>query len=158
MAYLELPTHVESHKNECGSCIPAPLRKCQGTVLLVDDEPFILRGLARMLERTAFASMPCATPNRAIECVLRQDIVLVVTDMTMPEMSGLELLRAIRNLDATLPVVLMTGNPNPFSVAQALEYGASECLIKPFDMAMFRQTVQRLARLPRSFDVGEEYP
>lgn len=81
--------------------------------------------------------------------VARDDVVLVVSDMTMPEMSGLELLRVLRELDAELPVVLMTGHSDPDLIMEALECGAAEYLIKPFDIRKFRQVVERLAR-PRN--------
>ena len=117
-------------------------------MLLVDDEPFILRGLARILEGTAFSVVPCQTPGQAIDQVTRDDVVLVVSDMTMPEMSGLELLRALRKLDAELPVVFMTGHSDQDLMREALECGVSEYVTKPFDFRAFRQMVERQARPP----------
>jgi DNA-binding NtrC family response regulator len=122
-----------------------------GTVLIVDDEPFILRVLARMLENSTYTVVSCQLPSQAIDCLSRGDVVLVVSDMTMPEMSGLELMRKIRQRDEDMPVVLMTGRSDSESIVEALECGASEYLIKPFDISKFRQTVQRLARPPRHF-------
>jgi DNA-binding NtrC family response regulator len=151
MASLNARKPVESQTESCLEKYAPPLREGAGTVVLVDDEPFILRVLARVLESTPYIVMRCHKPSQALDFVLHDDVVLVVSDMTMPEMSGLELLRMIRKLDAELPVVLMTGRSDPDSVVEALECGANEYLIKPFDISKFRQTVQRHARLPRTF-------
>jgi len=154
MASLNPLNGVEP-QTELGTHISAPQASiCMGTVLLVDDEPFILRVLARTLEDSPYNVVRCHKPSQALELVLQSDVVLVVSDMTMPEMSGLDLLCAIRELDAELPVVVMTGRSDPDGIMQALESGASEYLIKPFDISKFRQTVQRHARLPKGF--GED--
>ena len=118
-------------------------------VLLVDDEPFILRAMARFLEHACFRAITCSTPSVAIDHITRNDIALVITDMTMPEMSGLELLCVIRKLDATLPTVLMTGCTDLSLFSEAIECGANEFLFKPFELRTFGQLVERLAR-PRS--------
>ena len=122
------------------------------TVLLVDDEPFILRAMARFLERSSFRAITCSTPSVAIDHVARDDIDLVVTDMTMPEMSGLELLCVIRKLDATLPTVLMTGCTDLGLFSEAIECGANEFLFKPFELGVFGHLVERLVRPRRAID------
>ncbi len=150
MASLNAARQPESTTESSLGYNERPLRNTTGTVLLVDDEPFILRVLARALEHSAYNVVRCNKPSEALQLVLHHDVVLIVSDMTMPEMSGLGLLRVIRNLDSDLPVVLMTGRSDPESIVEALECGASEYLIKPFDISKFRQTVQRLARPPRT--------
>jgi DNA-binding NtrC family response regulator len=102
--------------------------------------------LSSLLEDTPYLVVPCQKPSQAIERLLRDDVVLVVSDMTMPEMSGLELLRKIRSLDAEMPVVLLSGYSDPAHIAQAWEWGANEYLVKPEDIPKFRQVVERLAR------------
>jgi len=116
------------------------------TVLLVDDEPFILRAMARLLERAAFRVITCDKPTLALEYITHEDIDLVFSDMTMPEMNGLELLRAIRKIDAIVPTVLMTGCGDWGLLSAANECGASEILLKPFEPLEFVRLVERLAR------------
>ena len=156
MASLNSLNRDESQTALCThtSAPPIPIR--MGTVLLVDDEPFILRVLARTLEGSPYNVERCHKPSQALEFVLHNDVALVVSDISMPEMSGLDLLCAIHEFDPALPVVLMTGCSDPDSVMQALESGASEYLIKPFDISKFKQTVQRHARAPKC--CGENGP
>jgi len=141
------------HQNRVGSqvewCIkPSPTDGVGfwRTVLLVDDEPFILRAMARLLERAAFRAITSDKPTQALEHITRENIDLVFSDMTMPEMNGLELLRAIRTIDATVPTVLMTGCGDLSLLSAANECGASEILLKPFEPPEFVRLVKRLAR------------
>lgn len=148
MAFQDLLRRTEPQTEFCRRYAPAQSYNGKGAVLLVDDEPIILRGLARLLEGISYSVVPCQTPSQAIERVLCDDVVLVVTDMTMPEMSGLELLRILHELDAGLPVVLMSGHSDPDHILEALECGASEYLIKPLDIPRLGQVVERLSRPP----------
>src|SRR5664280_90700 len=148
MTFRDLQRHTEPQPEFCPRYAPAHSYTVKGTVLVVDDEPIILRGLARLLEGSSYSVVPCQTPSQAIERVLCDDVVLVVTDMTMPEMSGLELLRILHELDAGLPVVLMSGHSDPDHILEALECGVSEYLIKPLDIPRLRQVVERLSRPP----------
>jgi DNA-binding NtrC family response regulator len=148
MAFQDLLRHTEPQTEFCPRYAPAHSFNGKGTVLVVDDEPIILRGLTRLLEGTSYSVVPCQTPSQAIDRVLCDDVVLVVTDMMMLEMSGLELLRILHELDAGLPVVLMSGHSDPDRIMEALECGASEYLIKPLDIPRLRQVVERLSRPP----------
>src|SRR3569623_3306090 len=72
---------------------------------------------------------------------------VVVCDETMPGMSGLELLRSVREHDLDLPVVLMTGGPDVMDAIKAMEYGAFRYLAKPVPLAELTDVVSRAARL-----------
>ena len=120
-----------------------------GTIVLVDDEPSLLRVFARILEKRPEVIEPYATAQEAIERVLRGGVEVVVSDITMPGMSGIELLRAVHEHDADLPVVLMTGLPDVESATGAVEYGAFKYIIKPVDSDALRQAVDRAAKVHR---------
>jgi EAL domain-containing protein (putative c-di-GMP-specific phosphodiesterase class I) len=117
--------------------------------LLVDDEPVLLRALARILEKRPEVIETYATAHEAIERVTRGGVEVVVSDITMPGMSGIELLRAIREHDADLPVVLMTGLPDLESATEAVEYGAFKYIVKPVGLEALRQAVERAAKVHR---------
>ena len=119
----------------------------EGTVVIVDDDPVVLRGLARYLDHGPHAVVTCLTPHDAIQHVSNGNVRVVVTDVSMPEMSGIDLLRTIRQHDPDLPVVLVTGQPNLKTAAEAIEYGAFTYLTKPVQAALFVRTVERAARL-----------
>jgi EAL domain-containing protein (putative c-di-GMP-specific phosphodiesterase class I)/CheY-like chemotaxis protein len=123
-------------------------------VLVVDDEPSILSLLVRVLE-SSFDVVTCARGADAVAQVPQGGFAAVISDVNMPGMTGLELLRAIREHDADLPVLLVTGQPSWEGAAAAIEYGVFRYLPKPFDLDGLRDTVlqatqlYRLARLKR---------
>ncbi len=95
-----------------------------GHILLVDDEPSIARGYARLL---TLAGYRVETANDGKEAAERTKVFsydAIVSDITMPEMSGLAFLRSVREHDLDVPVILMTGGPAIESAMQALEHGA----------------------------------
>jgi EAL domain-containing protein (putative c-di-GMP-specific phosphodiesterase class I) len=120
-----------------------------GTVVIVDDQPAVLRGLGQVLQRCPYSVAAFCTPHEAIAKIVSGNVVVVVSDIVMPEMSGIELLRTIRQYDPDLPVVLFTGKPDIKTAAAAIEYGAFKYLLKPVDADVLADTVHRAARLYR---------
>ena len=122
---------------------------CPASVVVVDDEPMILRSLCHMLSASSYAILPCLNPHEAIRHICNDNVQVVISDVSMPEMSGIELLRTIREHDPDLPVVLVTGVPQHGTAADAIEFGAFKYLVKPVDPALLLQTVERAVRLYR---------
>ncbi len=114
-----------------------------GTILLVNDHPIILRCLERTLAEGPFAIVSCTSAQQAINIVENHAIQVVVTDVSMPEMSGLELMRKIHCLDADIPVVLLTGVPCLDTAAEAVEHGAFSYLTKPAPTEVLLLTLER---------------
>lgn len=121
-------------------------REHPGTVLLVDDDPEVLQLLAQSIKVSPFSVAPCLTAHEAIRHVSNGSVVAVVSDLSMPEISGMELLRILRQHDPELPVVLLTGVPSIRSAAEAVEYGAFMYLVKPVDPVVLTMTVERAIR------------
>ncbi len=125
------------------------------TVLLVDDEPVFVRSLARYLGERKYRVETRGSAADAVARVREGGVQVVVSDISMPRMTGVELLRAIREHEPDLPVVLVTGLPAVESAAEAVEYGAFKYIVKPVDPEILRQTVDqavhvyRLARAKR---------
>ncbi len=142
-----LSSRFQAKLGEVTQPIPGP--ENSGTVLIVDDEPVVLRALTQMLEGSRYQVVPCLTPHEAIRHVSNGNVRVVVSDVGMPEISGIELLRMIRQHDPDLPVVLVTGQPGVKTAAEAIEYGAFMYLIKPVKPETFVSTVERAARLYR---------
>jgi EAL domain-containing protein (putative c-di-GMP-specific phosphodiesterase class I) len=104
-----------------------------GRVLIVDDEQPLLRGLGLILDKAGFDVAMASSVATALGVVEAGGVDLVVTDLRMPDSSGLELLGAVRARDAELPVILMTGVPDVDSAAAAIEHGVWRYLTKPID-------------------------
>jgi EAL domain-containing protein (putative c-di-GMP-specific phosphodiesterase class I) len=126
---------------------PAPKPGHPGIVVLVDNAPADLQSMRRMLEPCPFSVATCCTPYEAIDHVIHGNVVVVVSEVSMSDMSGVELSRTIRQFDAELPFVLVTRTPSVSTASDAIEYGAFSYLKKPIDPKTFRHTVDRAGRL-----------
>jgi EAL domain-containing protein (putative c-di-GMP-specific phosphodiesterase class I) len=118
------------------------------SVVVVDDDAHVLRTLARTLGEQ-FEVVTFESAAEAVERVRHGGVSVVLTDINMPGMTGLDLLRAIRHHDADLPVVLITGDPTVQSAAEAIEHGVFGYLSKPFEQKALRSTVERATQLYR---------
>ncbi len=116
-------------------------------VLLVDDDPALLRSLKRHLEQHEVVVEVASDGESAVQKLTGNEFDVVVSDISMPRMSGLQLLRAVREKHRELPVVLMTGAPGMESAIEALEYGAFKYLLKPVDTKELVDLVKRAAKL-----------
>jgi len=115
-------------------------------VLLVDDNASVLRFLA-----SAFSSNQCqvttaGTAEQALEQLSDDPFDLVVSDIKMPGLSGLDLLRAVKGKQPGTPVVLITGVPSVNSAVFGLRHGAYDYLPKPFSVSEVKELIKRLRR------------
>ena len=106
--------------------------KSRPRVLCVDDEPVILHILRRLLEVQGFEAVVCGEPQEAVAGFGDGDFDVVITDIHMPGMDGLTLMRALRERQPDLPVVVVTGQGTVDTAIQALREGATGMLVKPF--------------------------
>jgi DNA-binding NtrC family response regulator len=103
-------------------------------ILIVDDEDSLLLTLVANLELEGFDVVGAEDASSALELLREQDFDLVLTDIRMPGMNGVELFRTIRNLRPEMPVILMTGFAVEGLVDEAILQGAFAVLPKPFDI------------------------
>ena len=96
----------------------------KGRVLVLDDEPGLLEVFADLLSEAGYEVATAHTPAAALSLLEGQPFDVVVSDITMPGMSCIELLKAVRRRDPDLPVLLATGNPSLETAIQAVEAGA----------------------------------
>ncbi|HEY0467832.1 MAG TPA: EAL domain-containing protein [Polyangiaceae bacterium] len=124
-------------------------------VLVVDDDPKVLNMLERALASANLRVTTASTGTEALSLLGKTAFDTVLSDIQMPGVGGLKLLRAVREYDLDLPIVLMTGQPNLGGAAAAVEYGAFQYLIKPVAIDRVRAVVARavgfgrIARLKR---------
>ena len=103
------------------------------TILIVDDEKNYLTILSAVLEEEGFEVLTALGGQEALEIYKTSDLDLVVTDMKMPEMDGIELLENIKQLDPDLPVMMMTAHGTVDKAVEAMQKGAYTYILKPFD-------------------------
>jgi DNA-binding NtrC family response regulator len=110
----------------------------------VDDEPAILELLIRALATNACQVLPAASGSEALDIVKRANVDLVVLDLAMPIMNGVDTFREIHSIRPALPVMIVTGYPDSDLMAQALEIGPFTMISKPVDLAQFQKMVGRI--------------
>src|SRR6478672_13898982 len=100
-------------------------------VMIVDDEPITARGYARALTAAGFKVTMAAAGREGAALAKTKHFDAIVSDIAMPDMDGLALLRDIRQTDLDVPMIFMTGSPALESALAAIEYGAFRYLVKP---------------------------
>ncbi len=118
-------------------------------VLLVEDEPALRRAGARILENAGYTVVQAADGREAMAALAGSRYDVIITDITMPGMTGTELLHAVRQVDPDIPVLLVTGNPTVESAVHAVENGAMRYLVKPVNADDLLDAVHRAATLRR---------
>jgi EAL domain-containing protein (putative c-di-GMP-specific phosphodiesterase class I) len=140
-----------------GPVARVPSSATKAKVLLVDDDDAVRNAFRRVLENRGYEVFACRSGSEALECLAEGGYDAMVSDVRMPGMSGLKLLRAVREHDLDLPVILVTGNPDLGSATEAVEYGAFQYLIKPIENDRLDQAIERAARCGRMARVKREY-
>ncbi|MDQ3035254.1 MAG: EAL domain-containing protein [Myxococcota bacterium] len=116
-------------------------------VLVVDDEPSVANAHARVLRDFASSVSVATDAAQALSLLESESYDVVVCDVQMPEMSGTDLLRVVRERDLDLPVIFVTGVPSLETAATAVELGAFRYLQKPVAVDRLREVVKEAARL-----------
>jgi DNA-binding response OmpR family regulator len=115
------------------------------TILLVDDEDSIQRLLAYPLERDGFRVVPAHDGEEALERFAAEPVDLVVLDLMLPKLDGLEVCKRLR-AQSTVPIIMLTARDDEFDKVLGLELGADDYITKPFSIREFRSRVRALLR------------
>src|SRR5260221_1189567 len=123
-------------------------------ILVVDDEPNLRRVLSAQLERDGYDVHTAEDGEQALLILKENHLDLVITDLRMPKVDGMELLRRALELDDELPVVMITAHGTVDNAVEALKTGAFDYITKPFDQAEVRVIVKK-ALLTRNLAARE---
>ncbi len=115
-------------------------------VLVVDDEPQLSEIMAEYLSRCGYQVTCAQNGGESLELIRAQHFSVVISDITMPGISGLELLKSIREISPETSVILMTGSASAQAAKEALEKGAFAVLQKPFSLQELKEKVDQAAR------------
>src|SRR6185503_20228935 len=102
-------------------------------VLCVDDDPAVGKVLSALLEQAGLTALLAASGNEALEALGRHPIDLVVSDLRMPGLGGMDLLRTVAARWPDIPVVILTAHGSVPLAVEAMRAGAADFLLKPFD-------------------------
>ena len=113
------------------------------TVLVAEDEAMLRESLAELLAEEGYQVLQAANGKAAYEMVLAQPVDLVLSDVRMPEMDGMELLQYLKRLAPETPVVMLTAYGTVQSAVAAMRAGANDYLLKPVQFEDMLLRIQR---------------
>jgi two-component system, OmpR family, KDP operon response regulator KdpE len=124
------------------------------TVLVVDDEPQILRALRVNLAARSYHVLTASTGRQALDAAARHHPDVIVLDLGLPDMDGVEVVRGLRGW-TTVPILILSGRSQSVSKVQALDAGADDYVTKPFSVD---ELLARLRAVSRRADTGDSTP
>jgi two-component system response regulator ResD len=113
-------------------------------VLVVDDEPFVRQILSEWLRRKNYHVLEADSGRQAMERIRREQPDIVISDMVMPGMDGLQLLKEARAHKADIPFVMISGYPSHSAAVKVMQQGASDYLVKPIKPEELTRRVSRM--------------
>ncbi len=121
--------------------------KRQYRLLIVDDSKSILKILQKAFSSTPYDVTTCENPVLAYEMVENEHFDILISDIIMPEMNGLELLKKIKKFNGTIQVIMYTGEITVHNAINAFRYGANDIFFKPLkDMKKMITAVDTAAK------------
>ena len=111
-------------------------------ILVIDDEEVALRNLSLVLRKEGYRVTAASSGKQALSCLDRQAFALVLTDLKMPQIDGMQVLRRVKSLYPKTEVIMITGFSSIDSAIEALKSGAYHYLTKPFKLAEVRKVVR----------------
>jgi len=120
------------------------MHKPSATLLIIDDDDVVRASLAAYLDDSGFRVLQASSGQEGMALFEAEQPDLVICDLRMPQMDGLELIRQISERQADLPVIVVSGAGVMSDAVEALRLGAADYLIKPLeDLAMLEHSVRR---------------
>jgi two-component system KDP operon response regulator KdpE len=124
------------------------------TVLVVDDEPQILRALRVNLAARSYDVVTASTGRQALDAAAHHRPDLVVLDLGLPDMDGVEVVRGLRGW-TTVPIIILSGRSQSVAKVQALDAGADDYVTKPFNVD---ELLARVRAVARRSTIGDDAP
>ena len=133
------------------------LSPSQQPIILAVDDSTVTQTLLKRLLKNHYQVRVADNAVAALEIICHEPIALLLLDVSMPEIDGLELCRTIRNLPQfpDLPIVMLTARDGAFDKVRGRMAGATEYLTKPFDEHQLRKVVQRLVKVGPTVESSE---
>ncbi len=118
----------------------------QLNILVVDDDRDVCEYLEDFLSHEGYHVKSLTDPTRAVDELKANDYHLVVLDLMMPKLGGIDLLERIRKVDDDLAVIILTGYPSLETATASIQHDVSAYIKKPFSSDDFRDVIQRIAK------------
>ena len=124
-------------------------------ILLVDDEPLILKGLRFTLEQEGYEILTAADGEEALQVFFDQPVDLVLLDVMLPKLDGIQVCQRIRE-SSNVPILMLTAKGEDMDKILGLEYGADDYMTKPFNILEVKARIKTVLRRASQPAVNEE--
>jgi len=121
-------------------------------ILVVDDEQIILDSIRKLLRNEEYSVYTVLSVDDAFEEIKKTDISIILTDLMMPEIDGLEFMQMVKKDNPKIPVIMVTGYATINTALQATQLGAFDYIAKPFSKKELLGVLRRATELVRGFD------
>ena len=118
----------------------------QLNILVVDDDVDVCEYLQDFLTSEGYLVTIVNDPTQAVDCMKKSEFHVVVLDIMMPKLNGIDLLEQIRHNDDDIAVIILTGYPSLETATSSIEHDVSAYIRKPFTISEFREAIQRIAK------------
>ncbi len=133
------------------------MEESKNNLLVVDDDPYVLESLGSLLKEFGYLVHTCSNALDALAELKQRKYDVVLTDIKMPGITGIELLRHIRDLDPQLPVILLTAFAELEVAVDAVKRGAFDFITKPFNPEYLAHAVERAAKYAKLIEMEKRY-
>ena len=124
-------------------------------ILLVDDEPLILKGLRYTLEQEGYEILTAADGEEALQVFFEQQVDLVLLDVMLPKLDGIQVCQRIRE-SSNVPILMLTAKGEDMDKILGLEYGADDYMTKPFNILEVKARIKTVLRRAAQPAANEE--
>ncbi|MHB8846434.1 MAG: HD domain-containing phosphohydrolase [Nitrospirota bacterium] len=126
-------------------------------ILVVDDDPYVLESISTLLRAFGFTVKTCDNANSAIQEIQRTPVNVVLTDIKMPGLTGVDLLGMIHKFDSQIPVVLMTAYAELDVAVDAIKKGAFDFITKPYNADYLLHTIEKAMKYSDLIQMERDY-
>lgn len=128
-----------------------------GSVIIVDDDATSLGYTSLLLNRKGFTTFPCSSAVDALEVLQKNNVDVVITDIKMPDITGIELLEKVGNINPEIPVVLITGFADLDTAIEAIKKGAFDFITKPYEIDYLAHSIEKAISYHRLIRMEADY-
>jgi putative two-component system response regulator len=127
------------------------------SIIVVDDDPYVLESISTLLRAFGFTVKTCDNANSAIQEIQRTTVDVVLTDIKMPVLTGVDLLGMIHKFDPQIPVILMTAYAELDVAVDAIKKGAFDFITKPYNADYLIHTIEKAVKYSGLIQMERDY-
>jgi putative two-component system response regulator len=129
----------------------------KNTLLVVDDDPYVLESISTLLKTFGYSVHSCQNANDAMKVIKETVVDMVLTDIKMPQVTGIELLKKIHAFDNQIPVILMTAFAELDVAVEAIKQGAFDFVTKPYNPDYLLYSVEKAVKFTSFIKMEKNY-